>query len=565
MVADAAHAGPAGLVGSTVTAAFQFSKGWLAAQGSTIACAKAARLAKEVLDSMWYCKLKTLAIAGVVLATLTGMIGSGIQRGIEHGKGRPSQQQAAAAAPAAADDISTSADKSSAETPRDHSGLDALWTDLASTDEATALRAVLKLSTMPRNEAVPFVKEHLPPVTVDVKRIAARLADLDADEFDTRQKATAELEYLGEYAVPYLERALAGKPSLEAQKRMEQVLAKVKPPATPSGWVRSRRAIAVLEHINTEESRKLLESVSRGRARAMPTQDAEAALDRLAEGSGVDFSTETRWADLSGKDEGRMLAALLALAGNPKKTLPLLKKQLQPDPKAPLTVPDDEAMKKLIASLDSDQFEVRYKAMEELLKLGARGTPYIKAAVKRHPEFETDKRLLPLLERLPPGDEAPPVVMTAAQVRRAGLLLEHIGTRDAETLVKELRRIKEVPFPQGAQTALSPDGVIQAVGGNDGSVSLVDAKSGKLLARANYHKLAVISVAFSPDGKIVAAGSADRSISLLEARSGKIIRVLSNDAEFVAVAFSPDGKLLRTIDKDKNEREWEVPTGQKIK
>ena len=46
----------------------------------------------------------------------------------------------------------------------------------------------------------------------------------------------------------------------------------------------------------------------------MPTQDAEAALDRIAETRRP--ATDSRWTDLGGKDEGRALTALIALAAS---------------------------------------------------------------------------------------------------------------------------------------------------------------------------------------------------------------------------------------------------------
>src|SRR5207253_10419121 len=119
-------------------------------------------------------------------------------------------------------------------------GLQELWMHLGSTDDAKALRALLKLAAVPPKESMPFLKKYLMPVKVDAKQIAQSLAKLDSDDFDERQKASENLEYLGEYAIAHLERALADNPSLEARQRMEQILAKVKPPATPSAWLRTR-------------------------------------------------------------------------------------------------------------------------------------------------------------------------------------------------------------------------------------------------------------------------------------------------------------------------------------
>jgi hypothetical protein len=47
-------------------------------------------------------------------------------------------------------------------------------------------------------------------------------------------------------------------------------------------WVRAVRAVAVLEQIGTPEARQVLEALARGAPDALLTQDAQAALGRLA-------------------------------------------------------------------------------------------------------------------------------------------------------------------------------------------------------------------------------------------------------------------------------------------
>jgi hypothetical protein len=84
---------------------------------------------------------------------------------------------------------------------------------LASTDEVKVARAILALSTAEQKAAVVFLRERLRPVRVDFERMNRLIADLDSEQFVRRQKAAAELEYLGGYAVPRLQRALSGQDS----------------------------------------------------------------------------------------------------------------------------------------------------------------------------------------------------------------------------------------------------------------------------------------------------------------------------------------------------------------
>src|SRR5262249_20828362 len=102
--------------------------------------------------------------------------------------------------------------------------LRAAWADLACDDAAKAYHAVLRVAAAP-TQAVPFLGEALPPAApADDKRLARLIADLDDDEFATRERAAAELERLGEAALPALRKALAANPSAELQLRGERLL-----------------------------------------------------------------------------------------------------------------------------------------------------------------------------------------------------------------------------------------------------------------------------------------------------------------------------------------------------
>jgi RNA polymerase sigma factor (sigma-70 family) len=68
--------------------------------------------------------------------------------------------------------------------------------------------------------------------------------------------------------------ALAGQPAMSTPTPA---------PAGPSPlWLRAKRAIMVLEHIATPEARDLLKALADGEPDALPTKEAKAALERLA-------------------------------------------------------------------------------------------------------------------------------------------------------------------------------------------------------------------------------------------------------------------------------------------
>ncbi len=82
--------------------------------------------------------------------------------------------------------------------------LNRCWTDLLDADAARAYRSIIALTGSPK-EAVPFLKDHLPPLTaVDPKRVAPLLAALDSEQFAERDKAMTESEKLGLSAEPAL-------------------------------------------------------------------------------------------------------------------------------------------------------------------------------------------------------------------------------------------------------------------------------------------------------------------------------------------------------------------------
>lgn len=163
--------------------------------------------------------------------------------------------------------------------PRD---LERLWTALAGDDAAAAYRAIWEWRSRPE-QAVPFLRQQLrPAASVDERRLASFVADLDTDSFATRERAERELQQLGEVALPALRAALDGKPSLEARRRLERLLERIRPaPLTPA-TLQGLRALEVLEQVATPEARQVLESLAKGGPADRLTREAKASLGRLA-------------------------------------------------------------------------------------------------------------------------------------------------------------------------------------------------------------------------------------------------------------------------------------------
>jgi hypothetical protein len=133
------------------------------------------------------------------------------------------------------------------------------------------------------NQAVSFFAQHLHATgSADAGRVDQLITELDSKRFQTRQRASVELEKIGEAVVPALRGALSGQPSAETRQRAEALLRKLTGRANISGErLRSLRAIEVLEQVGTAEARRLLDSLAGGIPESLQTSAAREALTRL--------------------------------------------------------------------------------------------------------------------------------------------------------------------------------------------------------------------------------------------------------------------------------------------
>ncbi len=158
--------------------------------------------------------------------------------------------------------------------------IESLWADLASADATKAYRAIWALAGDPEH-TVPFLERVLQPAPpADPALIKRLLGDLDNNRSVTREKAMAELEKLGETALPLLRQALANEVSAEVRRRVQQLIGKSETIEFPDR-LRLLRAIEVLENMATPEAGKLLTSLAGGNPEARLTREAAAAGARI--------------------------------------------------------------------------------------------------------------------------------------------------------------------------------------------------------------------------------------------------------------------------------------------
>jgi hypothetical protein len=154
------------------------------------------------------------------------------------------------------------------------------WQELAAADAAQAFRALGALMRAPE-PAVAFLRQRLRPAVLDPRRLGGLLRRLEDDRFDEREKATAELEELGEAVAPTLRRALASAVP-ESRKRLGRILEKMDGAAPSAERLRTGRAIEGLERIGSAAAREVLKALAGGAPDAPVTQEARTALERLA-------------------------------------------------------------------------------------------------------------------------------------------------------------------------------------------------------------------------------------------------------------------------------------------
>jgi WD40 repeat protein len=159
--------------------------------------------------------------------------------------------------------------------------LDRTWAELPEEDALKAYQAIRALARTPQ-QSLPLLRQRLQPVPAAAqKRIDKLIIDLDAETFPEREKATRELEQLGEQVVTALRATLAGKPNLEVQRRIERILRRIEGEKPSTEQRTEARALEVLELIDTPAAKALLRKLASGAPRARLTEEAKAALARV--------------------------------------------------------------------------------------------------------------------------------------------------------------------------------------------------------------------------------------------------------------------------------------------
>jgi hypothetical protein len=151
------------------------------------------------------------------------------------------------------------------------------WAALNDASAADAWRAMYRMLEQ-KDESVRFLRTCFSKF--DVKQVNQWLEQLGDRQFAVRETATKRLEALGQIVETELRAALKSD-SAEIRRRAEYLMNRLPPPETPIEQVRARRAVEVLELLNSNASKQLLTEWSNSAAYPEVRAEALRGLENL--------------------------------------------------------------------------------------------------------------------------------------------------------------------------------------------------------------------------------------------------------------------------------------------
>ena len=110
--------------------------------------------------------------------------------------------------------------------------------------------------------------------------------------------------------------------------------------------------------------------------------------------------------------------------------------------------------------------------------------------------------------------------------------------------------------------AFSNDGRFAAVGGEDGTMRMLDLSTGKLFGGTMRHSERITSCIFSGGGTLLASTSSDLTARIWDSATQTLLReMVGHRAWITGAVFSPNSKYLVTASMDHTARIWDIETG----
>ena len=237
--------------------------------------------------------------------------------------------------------------------------------------------------------------------------------------------------------------------------------------------------------------------------------------------------------------------------------------------------PDDAEIARLIKQLDSDDFDMREAAGKQLEAIGEPIRPVMEKVATTGGDLETRARAVKVIQALNAKLQVLCYDLHSEEILSVAFTPdgEHLisASRDGTVRMLEARTGKLIhcfAHPAANCVAVSRDGsrAISGGYGSNQSLRLWDLESGKELRRYGTYSQSVYGVAFSSDGKQVLYGALDdKAPHLLDLESGEVIRRFpGHTGGVVAIALSSDGKQCFSASHDSTVRVWNTETGKEL-
>jgi WD40 repeat protein len=158
---------------------------------------------------------------------------------------------------------------------------------------------------------------------------------------------------------------------------------------------------------------------------------------------------DSLWANLADEDGAKAYKAVQHLARRAKESVPFFQAHLHPTPA--VNPAQSKHVSDLVAALDSDDFNAREQASEELEKLGDLAERPLRRLLEGQPSQEVRGRVESLLQKLQRSNQA----RERRRSLRAIEVLEQIGSPDAQRVLTHLAQgAPESPLTDEARAAL---------------------------------------------------------------------------------------------------------------
>jgi len=126
---------------------------------------------------------------------------------------------------------------------------------------------------------------------------------------------------------------------------------------------------------------------------------------------------------------------------------------------------------------------------------------------------------------------------------------------------------RSIKFNQPLRTiAISPNGLLLAIGLQDGSIEIFDTNKFTWITTLLGHKGWVRSLAFSPDNTLLASGAFDATIIVWDlGQMSDRFTLKGHQSSILSLTFTNNGKYLISGSVDRSIKLWDVHNGENVK